>query len=246
MGAYNNQDAGFAGLDYGQENRIETKRCAETSGMDFGIPAFVNDGEAVDAYPYHNDEVTILWDADFVTSNVITTTINGTVVATTFTTDQATTIALHAADIEAAITGITATVTAVRTIVLFLKGSELLVTSAVTAGSSQAGETITLGTQQTFAGITKYTAKAEITGTEQYALDDAMDVLIEGNIWGTAGATVSANQPVFAITAAGATQGKLTNVSTNNYNMNAFFKSNAVLDGIVLIEVRRMNEDTSV
>jgi len=42
MSAYNEQDSGFAGLGYGIDKRVETAKCGESAGTDFGPASNTN------------------------------------------------------------------------------------------------------------------------------------------------------------------------------------------------------------
>lgn len=82
---------------------------------------------------------TITLDADLITANVITTTVDGTSVASTFATDHDTTMTAHSALI-AAINGVSGASSAARIITVTSDfDTELTITSVVTLGASQAG-----------------------------------------------------------------------------------------------------------
>jgi hypothetical protein len=92
----------------------------------------------------------LAYDADFVSLNNITVTVNATTTSgVVFTTDQATTIAAVAAQIESEVAGAKATVdpddATSRTIIIELFGEDItVISSAVTLGASQATATGTL------------------------------------------------------------------------------------------------------
>lgn len=244
MGAYNNQDQAIAGLRFGSEARVETFRCAESVGINFGAPVFGYEGDDVNGYAAHDDISTIVWDADFVTGNSIAVTINGTTVTTPFNTDQATTMADLVSDIEgeAALSGIDAERTDIagndRTLKLFWKGVDLTVTEVVTGGASQATGTITANQGGIFVGVAVLTHK-EFAGSAKYELDEAMNVMAEGYIWVLAAAAVNSQTDAYVVTT-GADQNKF---SSSGYATGARFRSTVAAAGLVQLEVNGQNTD---
>lgn len=254
MPAYNNLDEKIQGLIYGLHPRkIESWRAAEDIG--FGEPVFSYNDEDYSkgqgsVWKKKVDVKTITLDADLVTSNVITTTltIDGvaqTPVATTFDTDHDTTMDNHKADLEAAFSGLTVTLTDAtnnRQFTLFYKGSNIDVASVVTLGASQAGITIASGTSpQIFIGVTVFTQKSLKDSVGYYEQDEAINVMTSGQIWVYASKAVNPNTAAYVIIAAGATQNQFTDSSSGTYDTKARFRSLTTAAGLVLLEVRGQN-----
>lgn len=104
---------------------------------------------------------TITFDADFVTSNLIDITVNGTAVTQVpFNTDNATTYADLKTQIETDITDSTATIDAVaRTIVIeILNDSVDSITVVVTGGASQATGTVTYTNEDDYKAVAAWVA----------------------------------------------------------------------------------------
>lgn len=255
MGAYNNTEPAFAGLVHdikAGNRRTSTWRAGEQLG--FGIGAFGYEGDDVNVYSAKQDEATITLDADFVASNVITTTvtIDGVAqspVATTWVDTHDNMMDAHKADLEAAISGLVVTLTDSvdnRQFTLLYKGGNInTVVSVVTLGASQAGITIGYGTAQIFLGVTQYTAKATVDNVGVYEEDDAVNVLEIGKIWVEVNGAVNANTDAFCIMTIGSDQSKFNGTDTN-YVTNAKFRSTVAAAGIALLELRGQNTDTTL
>jgi len=105
-------------------------------------------------YPLYN-LVTLTYSADFVTSNSIAVTVNGTALTQAFDTDHATTFAALVAKIEA-LDNVTATGNATTRVITIL-GTDVnvvLTSLAVTGGATQATSTVVESTQDVFLGLT--------------------------------------------------------------------------------------------
>lgn len=229
MTAYGNPNKSKAGLKQGLLNgRITSQLVKETGGIDFGLPVFGYVGVDNKVYGFHNNVATILWDADFVSLNSIVVTVDGTAVtAVVFDTDQATTIAAVAAQIETDIAGATATVTGVREITITLKdGIDRVVSAVVTLGASQAGSTYTYSSSMIFKGFTLCTMteaaeKEDLDGnilvaaTAKYNEKEPANVMEEGEITVTTADAVESNKQAYVV-ATGANQGKVTDESSGN------------------------------
>jgi hypothetical protein len=248
MSAYGNQDQALSGLMLGLDPRIETGAAQEDIGFGEPVMSFVGDEEEV--YALHADHVLITLDADLVASNVITTVVNGTSVATTYATSHAATMTAHIAAINA-----NGTIAALgddflaapgdtnRKIDLKVKGVDLTVTCAVTLGASQAGVTVATDTWGMFKGVAifKQTGGADYgAGTSGFKQYDAVDILAEGDVWVPVAAAVSANDPAYIVIAAGADQGKFTDSASATYNMGGFFRTNRNSQNLAVLEVRGM------
>lgn len=247
MGAYNDMDRAFAGMAQGMNNRYETWKAAEDIG--FGMPVFVYEDDDVNAYTYKNDVEEITFDADLVVSNVITITptingVAGSAIVVNFDIDHDTTMDAIVTALEAAYSGSSVTLTDAtdnRVFEFFYKGNEVSLAVVVTAGDSQAGVTADVGTNQIFAGIAKYTAKAENSGTKQYAQYDAMNVLVDGRISVESGGTVKANTAPYVLVS-GADIGKF---GASGYNVGGFYRTSGVDGDIVDVEVNEMKNDAA-
>lgn len=232
MPQYENIDQKIAGLKQGLDSRVASKRSDEVSGLLYGQPAFGYAGNDKDAFLYHDNRAQIVWDADFVTSNLIDITVDGTAVTQVpFNTDQATTINDIVTQIEADITGADAVATdtggANRTITITIEDdNDRVVTEAVTAGASQASGTITYDSTQIFLGIVMRTQKeaaqkVDVDGNviqaavQGYEQKDAANIMINGWIVvETADAVVSTSAAYVVKT--GANQGKVTDSASGN------------------------------
>lgn len=134
------------------------------------------------------NNLVILFNANFVSSNVINLDVNGVAMSpVTFATDHTTTLTALAAAIQATVTGITATVTGAREITVVTTTATALSVDniAVTLGGSQATATKTYtSTDGTKAiGISVRVPKANDTdGTASYKAGDPVEVSEEDEI----------------------------------------------------------------
>jgi len=253
MSAYNTLDKAFPGLKYGIDSRVVSRAVKEANGLDFGRPVFGYAGNEKDIYNYHQDRSQTVFDADFVASNSIVATVNGTAVtAVVFDTDQATTITALAAQIEADIAGATATLTDTggdnRTIVIDIDGVDVVVTWAITGGASQAGDTVTVSSRQVFIGIALFTqresaVKKDLDGNileaadAKYAYKTAANVMVNGWIYAMKGAVAVNNLTTAYVIKSGATQGKLTN-DTNAQAISGVVFDSVEVSGTEYVRVR--------
>ncbi len=237
MAAYGNMDSAIQGLKSGLDSQVETWAAGEA--IDYGAPVFGYEGDSVNAYGAKTDTVALTLDADLVTDNTITFTINGEDVAVAFDTDHGTTMDNAVAAIEAAIDGISATLTDAtdnRQITLFLKGSNLTATATVTGGGSQAGITGSSSSAQIFLGVALAVARSEVGSAGGYSSGEDVNVLVGGYIWVYASKAVNANTDVYVINAIGATQGQFTD-SSSGYDCGCRFRGTISEAGLVLVEV---------
>ena len=98
MAAYGTPDVAIAGELYGMKADVDSAIAQED--IAFGSPVFGPVGVENKAYGPHKDKATETLDADLVASNVLTTTINGTAVASTYATSHAATMTAHIAAIN--------------------------------------------------------------------------------------------------------------------------------------------------
>jgi hypothetical protein len=244
MGAYGNMDPALAGLQHGLDPDIETGIAQEE--IAYGEAVFGHQGTEEKVYAAHIDRATLTLDADLVTGNTITTTINGIVVATVFATSHAATMTAHIAAINAKAELIALGISAEagstnRIIVLKGKGLDLAAASVVTGGASQAGSTTAYDTWATFLGIALFHqcgGEDYGAGNGAYQQDQEINILRSGTAWAVVAAAVLDKEAAYVILATGATQGQFTNVAgTNNYLCGGYFRSNR-LNGLAIFEAR--------
>lgn len=242
MPEYQNIDPKIAGLKQGLGSRVRSLNVKEIAGIAFGLPVFGYEGNENDIFKYHNNQAQIVWDADFVTSNLIDIVVDGVAVTQVpFNTDQATTIQDVCDQIEADITGAVCVRTDTggddRTITITIEdGVDRVVTEVVTAGASQATGTITVASTQIFVGFTMIThieaaAKTDLDGnvvtaaTAFYAFKSVANIMIDGWLSAVTGAAVSSYKDAYVV-ATGVQQGNITDVSA----------SNVLLSGVTFVE----------
>jgi hypothetical protein len=254
MTAYNNMDAAVAGLKYGLDSQTESWNAKEA--ISHGDSVFGYAGDDKSAWLFHLDTSTTVFDGDFVASNSIVATVNGTAVdAVVFDTNQATTMTALAAQIEADIEGATATLTDEtgdnRTIAIFIEGTDVVVSWSVTGGGSQADNTVTQSSAQVFVGVAQKTAgefsssQSKLDGTEinaavNYEAGDAVNVMVVGYIYVNAIGAVNANSAAY-ILKSGSNKGKWTATSSDNYDTKARFRNTLAATGLALVELRGQN-----
>jgi hypothetical protein len=228
MSAYNNIDTAIAGLkaDNNDVTRVISRAIQDSGGISFGASVWGYLGEEDKCYGFYLDTAKIVFDADFVASNSIVITVDGTAAdAVSFDTDHDTTM-------DALITELTgegwdasldATDTDNRTIYIRKsKGSAVgTVSEAVTGGGSQPTGTITYETSQVFLGVAMYTAKnVDSSGTGKYEQYDSVSIVNRGTIWATITGTVNAEDDAYIETTNG------TFDDTAGLTVSCKFKSN--------------------
>lgn len=232
MGAYGNIEKALAGLVKGFDTKVES--WLAKAGIDFGYPIFGYKGSEREAYGYLKDAGKLVFDADFVTSNVITITVNGTDTAdVTFDTDHDTTVdavlaAIRALDgVEAALD---ADDTDNRTFYIRTKGETVTIAEAITGGSSQATGTITYGSSQVYVGVAQRTEREPDSTGAYYESGDMVNALVEGAVYVECSEAVNANETPYIDTATGKF-GNADEAVTGHYI------ENATETGLVLVEV---------
>ena len=246
MAAYGTPDVAIAGLLYGMKADVDSAIAQED--IAFGSPVFGPVGVENKAYGPHKDKATVTYTGDTQSTSVLTTIINGISVANTYATDHATTMTAHIAAINAkaelAALGITATAgsTARIFVVSAPAGVDLVVTSAITVAGAATGA-IVYGTNLKFLGVAPFIeigSKTIGAGTAKWEALQAVNIVKQGMLWVQVESTVNDKDPAYVSGVGGAgTLGKFTDVSTNNYDIGAFFRSNAS-GGLALLEVRGM------
>jgi len=245
MAAYGTPDTAIAGLLYSGEDSKVFESAIAQEAIAFGSPVFGFVGSENKCYGPHNDKATVTYTTDTEATSVLTTVINGTSIANTYATSHAATMTAHIAAINANATmiaaGITATASTTRIFtVQGPAGLTLVVTSDITvAGAATA--TILAGTNGKFLGVAVHQQMGGVTygaGTAAYQSLDVINVLAKGKIWVLAESTVADKDPAYVSGTGGAgTVGKFTDVSTSNYDISSYFRSN-VTGGLALLEVR--------
>ena len=204
MAAYGTPDVAIAGLLYGEKHDVDSAIAKED--IAFGSPVFGPVGVENVAYGPHKDKATETLSADLVASNVLTTTINGIAVASTFATDHATTMTAHIAAINAktelAALGITAAAGSSNRVVVISApaGVDLTVSGAVTLGASQATVTIVYGTNLKFLGVAPFIqigGKSFGAGTSKWEALQAVNIVKAGMLWVRAESTVADKDPAY-------------------------------------------------
>ena len=250
MAAYGKPSAAIAGLLYGAKADVESGIAKENIG--FGQPCFGFADVPDEMYLYHVESGKIVLAGALIEANVITTTIKGIAIATTFTTDHATTIAAHVAAINASTDldayGVVAVLdtadTNKRTILLSADKSVDIgpVTCAVTLGTSQTSATITYSTARKFMGVAVFVQNGSKTmgaGNACWEAGTYMNVLSKGKIYVPAVSTVDEKDAAYVVTS-GATQNQFSDVSSSNYDIGGYFRSSVDSDGLAVLEVRGM------
>ena len=242
MGAYGNPDAAIAGMIVGVPNVVESAIAKED--IAYGSPVFGAVGVENKAYGPHKDKATVTYVADAVSTSVITTVRNGISVANTWATDHAALMTAHIAAINAKAElialGITATASTSRIFVVQAPaGLDITVTSAITvAGAATA--TITAGTACKFLGAAAFIQNGGKTwgaGTAGWKTGMSVNIVADGTLWVPVESTVADKDPAYAVIGGTGTLGKFNDVSTNNYDIGSFFRSN-VDNGLAILEVR--------
>lgn len=242
MGAYGNPDAAIAGMIVGVPNDVESAIAKED--IAYGSPVYGPVGVENVAYGPHKDKATVTYTSDTQSTSVLTTVINGISVANTFATDHATTMTAHIAAINAkaelVALGITATASTARIFVVQAPaGLDLTVTSAITvAGAATAA--ITYGTACKFLGAAAFVQNGGKTwgaGTAGWKTGMSVNIVADGTLWVPVESTVADKDPAYAVIGGTGTLGKFNDVSTNNYDIGSFFRSN-VDNGLAILEVR--------
>lgn len=245
MGAYGSPDVAIAGMVVGFHNDFESAIAKED--IDFGSPVFGFVGSEDKCYGPHLEVATVTLSADLAASETLTVVIDGvTVDETVATTHAAAMTALIAAinaDEDIAALGIKAAAGASTKVVVITApvGSDPVVTAAVTnAGSGTAEATVAMSTAGKFLGVAAFVQiGGKEFGAETSCWKEGMSVSIlrVGRIWVPAESTVADKDAAYAVTVGAGTLGNFTDVSTSNYDIGGYFRSN-VSSGLAELEVR--------
>lgn len=246
MGAYGYIDKAVPGM-IADSNRVErniSRSIQDTAGINFGATAWSYIGDEEKCYNYVLDTAKIVWDADFITDNVITVTVNGAATAG---------IPFNVGghddtmdDVLAAVTALTGVDAALdpndvnnRTLFTRTIGTANTTTESVTGGASQATGTITPQSDQVFLGVARWIQK--YGSGEKYYQYDTVAIVDTGIIWANLVGAASDLDTAYVL-ASGANQGEFTSTVTDNLVTGTNFKSNAYTnptssDVIAIIEV---------
>jgi hypothetical protein len=232
MGAYGNLDPAIAGLLFGLGHDVETGIAGEA--IAFGSPVFGHAGVENIVWGAHQDQAEMSLDADLVESNIITTTVNGVAVATTFATSHAATMTAHIAALNAkaelVALGISfAAGSSTRKIVAKSKGLDITMASVVTAGSPQAGATTAYSTWAKFLGVAMFSQKSSAeagAGSNAYAAKEAVNILTKGKIYVSCADDMTDKSAAYVVYLSGSTQGIFNGTSASNYDTGCYFRSN--------------------
>jgi len=252
MAAYGKPSAAIAGLLYGAKADVESGIAKEDIG--FGQPCFGFVDVPDEMYLYHVESGKIELSADLAATDVITTTIKGTAIATTYATDHDKTMAKHVADINASEAlnayGIVAVLDTAdqdnQTILLSADKSVDIgtITCGVAGSVTPATATITYSTARKFMGVAVFVQNGSKTmgaGNACWEAGTYMNVLSKGKIYVPAVSTVDEKDAAYVVTS-GATQNQFSDDSNSNanYDIGGYFRSSVDSDGLAVLEVRGM------
>lgn len=198
--AYQEQQAVLPGKQYGPKGACTIESflnpVSQAEALQFGDAGFSYPGEKK-VYAFKKDTAKLVFDGDFVTSNVITITVNSVAAAdVTFDTDHDTT-ADAVVDAVAALDGVECVLdtddTDNRTFLIRSKGATITVTEAITGGAGQVTGTVTTASGQVFIG---YILRSNRLGGEYEAAAD-VDIIEIGKLYVNVAADIESNRPVY-------------------------------------------------
>lgn len=247
MAAYGTPDVAIAGLLYGMKHDVDSAIAQED--IAFGAPVFGFVGSENKAYNYHTEIATDTLSAELVAGDTVAVVINGFTFDITFATTHAAAMTALIAEINASTDmdalGISAAAGANNKIVVITGPGtlDLVVTSSVTStGSGTATAAVVLSSARKFLGVAPFIqigGKDFGAGTSKWEAFQSVNIVTEGMLWVLAESTVADKDPAYAVSLGAGTVGKFTDVSSSNYDIGAFFRSN-VTGGLALLEVRGM------
>ena len=245
MGAYGAPDAAIAGLIVGVPNAVESAIAKEI--IPFGAPVFGMVGVENQAYNYHTEIATVTLSAELVASDNVAITINGTAFDEDFATTHAAAMTALIAAINASTVmdalGVSAAAGANNKIVVITGPADLtlVVTSVVTSGGAGTAVASTaLTSARKFLGAAAFVQTGGKTwgaGTSAWQIGMSVNIVHDGTLWVPAESTVADKDPAYAVSLGAGTLGKFTDVSTSNYDIGGYFRSN-VNNGLAILEVR--------
>lgn len=245
MGAYGSPDVAIAGMVVGFHNDFESAIAQED--IDFGSPVYGVVGSENKCYGPHLEIATVSLSADLVASDTVTITINGNANSETYATTHAKAmedlIKAINADTDIAALGVSAAEGAdtKKVVITGPAGFDLVVTAAVeSAGAGTAVATTAYSTALKFLGVAAFVQiGGKDFGAETSCWKEGMSVSILrlGRIWVPVESTVADKDAAYVVTVGAGTIGNFTDVSTNNYDIGGYFRSNAS-SGLAELEVR--------
>ena len=230
MAQYGNIGQLSAGNKYGSQGTDISEPYVAKSSLGFGKAAFGYKGDPDHAVDPETDQSTITYDAVFVTANAINASINGNAIdELIFVTDQATTMALLVAALQALDADYIVTQTGLI-ITVITPGETCVLLSAVTLGASQAGVVIgapAVSSELVFLGavIKAQKAPTSVAASESgYVSGEELEVMRRGYLTVVVDdiANCQENTPVYVITS-GADKGKFTGTAGGNLLLDADF-----------------------
>ena len=205
MAAYGFPDAGLLGLTADTDFQVGGLTATVATFVP-GDLVFSYKGETK-AYKYAADTAKVVFSADFVASNVINGTVNGTAIsAVTYATSSAATMGLLINAITA-ISGVEAILDSTdsngRTILIRTKGAANTSDFTVTGGASQATDTETYASGQLFRGVAKWATRVPGTtgGTSTFAIGEEIPVVRLADIWAASASGLVPGQIAYITTA---------------------------------------------
>lgn len=245
MGAYGSPDVAIAGMVVGFHNDFESAIAKED--IDFGSPVFGFVGSENKCYGPHLEIATVTLSADLEAGDTVSVIVNGNDNSKTHATDHATTMeklikAINEDDDIAALGVSAAEGTSNKVVVLTgPAGLDVVVTASVTStGQGTAKASVARSTAGKFLGVAAFVQiGGKEFGAETSCWKEGMSVSIlrAGRIWVPAESTVADKDAAYVVTVGTGTIGNFTDVSTNNYDIGGYFRSN-VSSGLAELEVR--------
>ena len=198
-----NQSNGSMGLLANSEFMVKESPVA-VEALPFGYGVAFGDQYQETARLPKASLATLVFDADFVTGNTIDLDVNTlSITQVPFDTDHDTTAANLVTAI-AALAGVNCELDSSdannRTFLITTDDAVATVENVVVAGgASQAGSTITAGSNDKFLGVVvqSHTVEQQADGTAQYDATDGAPVLRRGKIWVMAEEAVDETKPVY-------------------------------------------------
>jgi len=228
MPQYGNIDRAILGLKVDNDSITRVLSKAAQEDIEFGYPVFSYLGDEEKAYAYHLDTAKVVFDADFVTGNLIDGTVNTvawTQVPFNGTHDDT------MDDLVAAISALDGVDAALdpndvnnRTVFVRTVGLDNITTAVVTGGATQPVATITYQSDQVFIGVALFIQKnVEVTNDCKYYQYQAMSVLNTGIIWAILYGDANIYDDAYLVES-GAEAGKFDDTAGLDINCN--FRSN--------------------
>ena len=197
----------FAGMLSGiSPARIVTRLA--TTVVNFGRGIFKQYGYQEQGRLPVESQCVITDDGGTFTAGNIVTTVNGTAITTAFGTDKNTTMTAHAAAIAAGVSAVSSCAysAGAHTITIQTRNTSLVVSCNVSGitGTMTISSTVntSLDSATTFVGVAchDHAREQSSTGVAQYAANEAMSVLMDGEVYVTVEETVTADDAVYVRT----------------------------------------------